>query len=110
ELKKLRFSLGVTRMDRIRNEFNKRTTHVRHFGDKMREARLRLFGHVQRRDIGYVGSRMLRRELQGRRKRGRPWRRFMKVCDEARHVSNWFERGSCRGQSRMETEIHCGNP
>ncbi|RXN38888.1 Retrovirus-related Pol poly LINE-1 [Labeo rohita] len=50
ELKMLRFSLGVTRMDRIENKFIRGTTHVRCFGDKVREARLRWFGHVQRRD------------------------------------------------------------
>ena len=50
EVKMLRFSLGVMRMDRIRNEFIKETAHVRCFGEKVRDARLRWFGHVQRRD------------------------------------------------------------
>ncbi|KAK3570995.1 hypothetical protein QTP86_033398, partial [Hemibagrus guttatus] len=50
ELKMLRFSLGVTRLDRIRNEYIRGTTHVGRLGDKVREARLRWFGHVQRRD------------------------------------------------------------
>jgi hypothetical protein len=45
-MKMLRFSLGVTRMDRIKNEYIKGTAHER-FGDKAREARLRWFGHVQ---------------------------------------------------------------
>lgn len=44
--------------------------------DKAREARLRWFGHV-RRDKEYVGRRMLDKGLPGRRKRGRPKRRFM---------------------------------
>ncbi|KAK3551170.1 hypothetical protein QTP70_013885 [Hemibagrus guttatus] len=47
ELKMLRFSLGVTRLDRIRNEYIRGTAHVGHLGDKVREARLRWFGHVQ---------------------------------------------------------------
>ncbi|KAF7692744.1 hypothetical protein HF521_010354, partial [Silurus meridionalis] len=46
----------VARMDRIRNEFIRGTAHVEHFGDKVREARLRWFGHVQRRDMGYIGG------------------------------------------------------
>ncbi|KAK3546857.1 hypothetical protein QTP86_003757 [Hemibagrus guttatus] len=50
ELKMLRFSLGVTRLDRIRNEHIRGTAHVGRLGDKVREARLRWFGHVQRRD------------------------------------------------------------
>ncbi|KAK3566653.1 hypothetical protein QTP86_001882 [Hemibagrus guttatus] len=50
ELKMLRFSLGVTRLDRIRNEYIRGTAHVGCLGDKVREARLRWFGHVQRRE------------------------------------------------------------
>ncbi|KAK3512233.1 hypothetical protein QTP70_001094 [Hemibagrus guttatus] len=50
ELKMLRFSLGVTRLDRIRNKYIRGTAHVGRLGDKVREARLRWFGHVQRRE------------------------------------------------------------
>ncbi|KAK3521067.1 hypothetical protein QTP86_001209 [Hemibagrus guttatus] len=52
----LRFSLGVTRLDRIRNEYIRGTAHVGRLGDKVREARLRWFGHVQRRETGAVDS------------------------------------------------------
>ncbi|KAK3526418.1 hypothetical protein QTP70_025449 [Hemibagrus guttatus] len=38
ELKMLRFSLGVTRLDRIRNEYIRGTAHVGSLGDKVREA------------------------------------------------------------------------
>ncbi|KAK3529945.1 hypothetical protein QTP86_009331 [Hemibagrus guttatus] len=51
ELKMLRFSLGVTRLDRIRNEYIRGTAHVGCLDDKVREARLRWFGHFQRREI-----------------------------------------------------------
>ncbi|KAK3527894.1 hypothetical protein QTP86_010986 [Hemibagrus guttatus] len=66
ELKMSRFSLGVTRLDRMRN--------VGRLGAKVREARLRWFGHVQRRESEYIGRRMLDMELPGRRQRGRPKR------------------------------------
>ncbi|KAK3552112.1 hypothetical protein QTP86_000748 [Hemibagrus guttatus] len=75
ELKMLRFSLGVTRLDRIRNEYIRGTAHVGRLGDKVREARLKWFGHVQRRESEYIGRRMWDMELPGRRKRGRPKRR-----------------------------------
>ncbi|KAK3544420.1 hypothetical protein QTP86_011158 [Hemibagrus guttatus] len=75
ELKMLRFSLGVTRLDRVRNEYIRGTAHVGRLGDKVREARLRWFGHVQRRESEYIGRRMLDMELPGRRQRGRPKRR-----------------------------------
>ncbi|KAK3508865.1 hypothetical protein QTP70_010721 [Hemibagrus guttatus] len=74
ELKMLRFSLGVTRLDRIRNEYIRGTAHVGRLGDKVRETRLRWFGHVQRRESEYIGRRMLDMELPGRRQRGRPKR------------------------------------
>ncbi|KAK3512523.1 hypothetical protein QTP70_015648 [Hemibagrus guttatus] len=84
ELKMLRFSLGVTRLDRIRNEYIRGTAHVGRLGDKVREARLRWFGHVQRRESEYIGRRMLDMELPGRRQRGRPKRRYMDVINEDR--------------------------
>ncbi|KAK3545481.1 hypothetical protein QTP70_007726 [Hemibagrus guttatus] len=68
ELKMLRFSLGVTRLDRIRNEYIRGTAHVGRLGDKVRETRLRWFGHVQRRESEYIGRRMLDMELPGRAK------------------------------------------
>lgn len=36
-------------------------------GGKVRDARLREFGHVQRRDSGYAGQRMQKMELPARR-------------------------------------------
>ena len=69
ELKMLRFSLGVTRMDKIRIEYIRGTAQVGKFGEKTREARLRWYGHLRRKDDGYIGRRMLRMELPGKRKR-----------------------------------------
>ena len=56
--------------------------HVGRFVEKTREARLGWYGHVQRKDDGYIGRRMLRMELPGIRKRGRPKKRFMDVVKE----------------------------
>ncbi|KAF7648219.1 hypothetical protein LDENG_00160170 [Lucifuga dentata] len=67
----LRFALGKTRMDKVKNEYITGTAQVRRLGDKAREARLRWFGHVQRRDARYIERRMLKMELPGNRKRGR---------------------------------------
>ena len=50
EMKMLRFAMGVTRKDRIRNEHIKSTVKVKWLGMKMREGRLRWYGHVMRRD------------------------------------------------------------
>ena len=52
ELKMLRFSLGVTRMEKIRNEYIRGTAQVGKFGDKTREARLIWYGQLRRKDDG----------------------------------------------------------
>ena len=41
---------------------------------------------MQRRDRGYIGRRMLERELPGRRQRGRPKKRFMDAVKEDMQV------------------------
>ena len=54
EMKMLRFAMGVTRKDKIRNECIRGTIKVERLGIKMREDRLRWYGHVMRRDQEYV--------------------------------------------------------
>ena len=82
EVKMLMSCLGVMWMDRIRNDYVRGTAHIQCFGEKVREARLRWFGNVQRRDGEYICRRMMRLDLPGRRPRGRPNRRFMDVVKE----------------------------
>ena len=74
EMKMLRWPLGVTRKDKIRNEeihSRMRTADVRL---KMRESRLRWWGHVHRREEDHLTRRVLSVEIPGRRCRGRPRR------------------------------------
>ena len=82
ELKMVRWALGVTRKDRIRNEYVRGTAKIAKLGDKLRNARLRWYGHGQRREEGYVGKRMIEMAVPGRRKRGRPRRRWMNLARE----------------------------
>ena len=82
EMKMLRFAMGVPKKDKIRNEYIRGTVKVERLGIKMREGRLRRYGHVMRRDQEYVGRKMMEMELPGKRKRGRPKRRFLDVVKE----------------------------
>ncbi|VDO19279.1 unnamed protein product [Heligmosomoides polygyrus] len=50
ETKMLRWTAGVTRIDRIRNDAIRQKFGVAPISDKMREARLRWYGHVLRGD------------------------------------------------------------
>ncbi|KAI5095346.1 NACHT, LRR and PYD domains-containing protein 3, partial [Silurus meridionalis] len=86
------------------------TAHIGCFGDKVREARLRLrFGHVQRRNMSYIGRRMLRIEPPGRRKRGRPRRRFMDVVREDMQVVRLKE-ADVKDRGVWRRMIRCGAP
>ena len=76
EIKMLSFAMEMTRKDKIRNEYIRSTVKVERLGMKMREARLRWYGHVTRRDQEYVGRKMMEMEVLGKRKRGSPRRRF----------------------------------
>ena len=82
ELKMVRWALGVTRKDKIRNEYVRGTAKIAKLGDKLRNARLRWYGHVKRREEGYVGKTMMEMAVPGRRKRGRPRRRWMDLARE----------------------------
>ena len=81
DMKMLRFAMGVTRKDKIRNEHIRSTVKVERLGMKMREGRLRWYGHVMRRDQEYVGRKMMEIELP-RKRRDRPKRRFVDVVKE----------------------------
>ena len=82
EMKMLRFAMGVMRKDKIKNEFIRGTVKVEQLGIKIRQGRVRWYGHVMRRDQKYVERRVMEMELLGKRKRGRPKRRFLDVMKE----------------------------
>ena len=109
ELKILRFSLGVTRVDRIRNEYIRGTAHVRKLGEKVREARLKWFGHVLGRGTDYIGQRMLKMELPGRRRRGRPKRRYLDTVREDMRAVGLTEEDA-GDRVRWKQMFCCGDP
>ena len=75
-------ALGVTRKDKIRNEYLRGTAKIAKLGDKLRNTRLRWYGHMKRREEGYVGKRMMEMAVQGRRKRRRSRRRWIDLARE----------------------------
>ena len=83
ELKMLWFSLGVTRMNKVRNECIRGMADVGRYGEKTWEARLRWFGHVRRKDYGYIRK----EETEGLEVHG---------CGGRGHVSCWSDGGGCR--------------
>ncbi|XP_019265512.1 PREDICTED: uncharacterized protein LOC109243073 [Nicotiana attenuata] len=72
EMRMLRWMYGHTRLDKIRNEVIREKLGVALVDDKIREARLRWFGHVKRRSIEALVRRCERLASMGsRRGRGR---------------------------------------
>ena len=109
EMKMLRFAMGVTRKVKIRNEYIRSTVKVERLGMKMREGRLRWYGHVMGRDQEYVGRKIMEMELPGKRRRGRPKRRFLDVVKEdMREIGTKETDVEDRKMWRMM--IRCGHP
>ena len=79
----------------------------RTYGDKVREALLGPFGHVQKRNSAYIGGRRLKLELPGRRQRGRPKRRFVGAVREVMLIVGMGEDGA-EDNARCRMMIHSG--
>ncbi|KAF3658531.1 hypothetical protein FXO38_13173 [Capsicum annuum] len=81
-MRMLRWMCGLTRGDRVRNETIREKVGVALVEDKLREGRLRWFGHVMRRGTDAPVRRCERLALDGfRRSRGRPkkyWREVIR--------------------------------
>ena len=58
------------------------TAKIAKLGDKLRNAKLRWYGHVKRREEGYMGKKMIKMAVPSRRKRERPKRRWMDLARE----------------------------
>ena len=109
EMKMLKFAIGVTRKDKIRNEYIRSTVKVERLGMKMREGRLRWYGHVMRREQQYVGRKIMEMELPGKRKRGRPKRRFLDMVKEDIEEVGAKET-DIEDRKMWKMMIHCGHP
>ena len=59
EMRMVRFSPTVTRMDKIRNEHTRRTLKVHRFGQEVRQSSPRWYGDVKHQDDDYMGRKVL---------------------------------------------------
>ena len=82
EMRMLRWTIGVTRLDRIRNEVVRERLGVAPIVDKMRESRLRWLGHVERRENDSVINTARNLNVEGVRPRGRPKLRWKDTVEK----------------------------
>ena len=108
-MKMLRWSMGWTRKDRVRNDKIRKSTNVERMSVKTRESRLRWFGHVKRRDESYVGKRVLNLEVEGKRKRGRPKGRWVDLL-KADMKELELEEEDALNRDIWRSAIHYSNP
>ena len=101
----LRLMCGDTKLDNIRNE---RIRGDNGSGGNRKESPGKevevVHGHVMRREEHYVGRRVMEIKVQGRRKRGRPKRRWLdKVKDDIKEkglsADEVYDRATWRGMS-----------
>jgi len=114
EMNCLRSICSVRRIDRVRNdEIRRRCRKKGSVSERMDQSILRWFGHVERMDGDRMAKQVYESEMQGRRCRGRPRKKWMdsvkevlakrglniqeaKVCVQNRQ--EW--RNVCRGERR----------
>ncbi|VDO19781.1 unnamed protein product [Heligmosomoides polygyrus] len=77
ETKVLRWTAGVTRLDRIRNDEIRQRFGVAPIADKLREACLRWYGHVLPASGDTVRKIGLNIDVPGKRPKGRPKQRWL---------------------------------
>ncbi|EYC11992.1 hypothetical protein Y032_0048g1550 [Ancylostoma ceylanicum] len=77
EMKMQRWMAGITRLDRICNQDIRQRFGVAPITDKLREARLRWYGHVLRAESDSVCKFGFNLGLTGKRPKGRPKQRWM---------------------------------
>ena len=91
EIKMLRFAMGVTRKDKIRNEHIRSTVKVERLGMKMREGRLRWYGYVMRRDQEYIQN---GNGVTGKEEKKETKETIFR-CSEKRYGGSWCEGDGC---------------
>ena len=97
--------------DKIRNEHIRGTTRVAQASKKVTERRLNWYGHVMRRDGEHILRKVLRADIPGKRKRGRPKTRWKDACQR-----DWQSTGLRAGEEtdramwRRKIISHTGDP
>ena len=109
EMKCLRSLVGVSRMDRVRNEEVRRRAGIEmELASRADQRVLRWFGHVERMDDYHMARRLLMAEVSGGRVRGRPrlgWMDGVKVASGNRGMTVEAARQSTKDRKEWRSPI-----
>ena len=109
EMKMLRWMSGVTRRDKVKNEYIQGTVKVTKASKKVQEARLRWYGHLERREEGHVAREVMDMEVLGTRRRGTPKTRW-KDCINSDMREKGLNRRSTLKRNQWRRLIKNGDP
>ena len=93
----------------IRNEYIRGSTKVTEISKKIQEGRLRWYGHLLRRDEHHVGRQMLDMEIWGRRKKGRPRKRW-RDCVREDMIWKGIDENEAQNENQWRRLINNGDP
>ena len=82
ERRMLRIICGVTLRDKVESTVIASRVGVNDLEEHLRQKRLRWFGHIVRRDEEVEIKKVFELKIEGRRKRGRPVKRWIDVVEE----------------------------
>ena len=109
EMKCLRSLVGVSRLDRVRNEeVRKRAGIEKELASRADQRVFRWFGHVERMDEYDVARRVLMAEVSGGRVRGRPrlsWMDGVKVALGNRGMMEEAARQCAKDQKKWRAKV-----
>jgi hypothetical protein len=88
EMRMVRWVMGISLLDHVTNDMIRRQFGIAPINEKMREGRLRWFGHVERAAPGTVAGIANHLEVDGRRPRGRPKQRWRDTINADLKSSN----------------------
>ncbi|XP_064087945.1 uncharacterized protein LOC135202466 [Macrobrachium nipponense] len=109
EIRMLRWMSRVTREERISNEYIRGSTKVVEISKKIHKERLRWYGHLLQREEHNVGRHTKEMEVLGRRKKGRPRKRW-RDCVGKDLLLTGIDENDEQDRNRWRRLIHNGNP